>query len=483
MNARAVVLTALLAALTPAASLHAQATEELCDLLPNPTRTLNISNRGTPFESWYVTEAVFACPGGRRIAGQTATYSVASGQITLNGNVEVDDPERSLRSQFAQFFTETEQLHARTGVVLREKQNGSVIMSELLDIYQETPERESLLIATGGRPRAILFQTPDTADVARDDPSVDILPRQAPGSARDSTVLDAQEIRITGGRSFRGTGTAVLQRDSLTATGHAIEFSDATRTLDVMGDGVVQLPTQQLRGDSITATLSEQDEIEDVLARQGASLHAEDLDVTAPAIRLLFASGGVERLIAMPWEPPPGTEPGARPHVLSEAFTLDADSIDVLAPGQQITAAVAIGDARGERVLPDSLQALLPDAAPEVLALLTRDWIRGDTVRARFAPNPRAETDTTAAATVMEQLAAHGQQAQSMYSVRDEDDPQAGLSFNYLLSSYIEVNFLDGQVSTVSAAGDARGVYLQPEEAARASGSTTVGAAPPPRRP
>jgi hypothetical protein len=104
-------------------------------------------------------------------------------------------------------------------------------------------------------------------------------------------------------------------------------------------------------------------------------------------------------------------------------------------------------------------------------------------VRARFAPNPRAETDTTAAATVMEQLAAHGQQAQSMYSVRDEDDPQAGLSFNYLLSSYIEVNFLDGQVSTVSAAGDARGVYLQPEEAARASGSTTVGAAPPPRRP
>jgi hypothetical protein len=299
--------------------------------------------------------------------------------------------------------------------------------------------------------------------------------------ARDSTVLDAQEIRITGGRSFRGTGSAVMRRDSLTATGHAIEFNDATRRLDVMGEALVQLPTQELRGDTITATVDEQDQIDDVLALHDASLQAEDLDVTAPAIRLLFANGGVERLVAMNWESAPGAAPGARPHVESDEFNMDADSIDVLAPEQQITAAVAIGNARGERVLPDSLQALLPDVAPEVLALLSRDWMRGDTVRARFVPNPRAEADTTAPATVMEQLTAHGDQAQSMYSVRDDDDPEAKLSFNYLLSSYIEVNFVDGEVSTVSAAGDARGIYLQPAEAARATSSSTVGAATPPR--
>src|SRR5690606_5780844 len=103
------------------------------------------------------------------------------------------------------------------------------------------------------------------------------------------------------------------------------------------------------------------------------------------------------------------------------------------------------------------LRALIPEAAPEVMALLGSDWLRGDTVRARFAPNPAADTDTTAAATIMEQLSATGDQAQSMYSVRDENDPEAGLSFNYLRSTYIEVNFEDGVVSTVSAAGDARG--------------------------
>jgi hypothetical protein len=296
-------------------------------------------------------------------------------------------------------------------------------------------------------------------------------------------VLDAAEIRIQGEESFRGTGNAVLTRDSLTARGHAIEFSDVSRRLNVMGAAIVQLPRQQLQGDTIVATVNEQDEVEEVLARHNASLDAEELDVTAPAIRLMFAGGGVERLVAMSWPPAPGRTAGARPHVESEDFVLDADSIDVLAPGQQLSSAVAIGNARGERPLPDSVRSLLREADSAVLALLSADWIRGDTVRARFAPNPRAETDSTAAATVMEQLAAHGQQAQSMYSVRDEDDPTAKLSFNYLLSSYIEVNFAEGSVSVVSAAGDARGVYLQPAEAARATRSGAVSAAAARRRP
>lgn len=479
MKIAAVVLTVLAAALAPSSAAHGQETGD-CVLLDNPTREVQFRNRGTPFETWYVTQAEFVCEGSRRIVAQTATYSVAAGQITLNGAVEVDDPDRSLRSEFAQYFTETEQLHARTNVVLREKRNGSVIMSELLDLYQETPQRESLLVATGGRPRAIMYQQPDTAPVAP--LAAEPLEAGAAGVPRDSTILDAQEIRITGGRSFRGTGNAVLQRDSLTATGNAIEFDDASRRMDVMGSAVVTLPTQELRGDSITATVDEQDQIDDVLARHAASLRAEDLNVTAPAIRLMFANGGIARLVAMNWEGAPGTSPGTRPHVESDEFVLDADSIDVLAPEQTLTAAVAIGNARGERVLPDSVRALLPEASDEVLALLSRDWMRGDTVRARFAPNPRAETDSTAAATVMEQLAAHGQQAQSMYSVRDENEPETKLSFNYLLSSYIEVNFRDGEVSTVSAAGDARGVYLQPAEAAQAAGASTVGAATPQRR-
>lgn len=442
-----------------------------CTLVDDPNRTVNVTNRGTPFESWFITDAVFDCDGGRHIVAQTATYSVAGGQITLNGAVRVDDPEQTLTSEFAQYFTETRQLHARTNVVLRETGTGSVISSELLDVYQETPERDGLVIATGGSPRAVLFQPADSAAPAAPD-----------AAARDSTILTAREIRIMGEESFRGTGNAVLRRDSLTARGNAIEYSQENRRLDVMGDADVELPDQELLGDTIIAIIDEQDQIESVLAKHDAELQAEDLNVTAPAIRLLFENGGVTRLVALLWEPAPGTASIARPHVESETFVLDADSIDVLAPHQQITEAVAIGNARGERILPDSLSALLPEASPEVTALLSSDWMRGDTVRARFAPNPLAQTDSTADATVMEQLSAHGNQAQSMYSVRDENDAAAKLSFNYLVSSYIEVNFADGEVSTVSAAGDAKGVYLQPAEAARAAQTGTVGLATPVRR-
>ena len=499
MRVRYGVPCLLALALASATEVDAQETSK-CDLLDNPTRTFRISNEGTPYESWYITEAVFVCEGGRRLVADVATYSVERAQITLTGSVEVDDPQSTLRSEFAQYFVDTEQLHARTNVVLRETRDGSVIRSEQLDIYQETPERESLLIATGGRPRAIMFQQPGTDGGRRADgealpAAADTLPSftdTPPSGDRrqlrplptrpDSTILDAQEIRITGGHTLRGTGTAVLRRDSMTATGHAIEFGEESGRLHVMGDGVVELPTQQLRGDTIAATVNDQNDIDDVLAIHGASLVAEDLSITAPAIRLMWANDGIERLVAMNWAPPPGASAGARPHVESDAFNLDADSIDVLAPGQQITEAVAIGDARGERVLPDSLQALLPEAAPEVLALLSRDWMRGDTVRARFAPNPAAETDSTASSTIMEQLAAHGQLAQSMYSIRDEDEPDARLSFNYLVSSYIEVNFAAGEVGTVKAAGDARGVYLQPAEAAAAASNGVVGVAETRRR-
>src|SRR5690606_25867948 len=185
MRLKAVVLTALCAALgaalATAAPASAQAAEELCDLLPNPTRTFNITNGDTPAESWYVTEADFVCPGGRRLIAQTATYSLAAGQITLNGNVQVDDAESTLRSEVAPYLAETEQLHARTNVVLRETRNGSVITSELLDVYQETPERESLLVATGGRPRAIIFQQGGVGPEA--------------GSAADAAVADEVPAR------------------------------------------------------------------------------------------------------------------------------------------------------------------------------------------------------------------------------------------------------------------------------------------------
>jgi hypothetical protein len=157
---------------------------------------------------------------------------------------------------------------------------------------------------------------------------------------------------------------------------------------------------------------------------------------------------------------------------------MEADSIDVLAPEQQIREAVAIGNARGERVTPDSLKRYLPEVAPDDAALIANDWMRGDTVRAFFITNPEAATNPNASDRIMERLLATGAPAQSMYRMRDEENPTLKLSINYLVASQIEVTFHEGAASLLRASGDARGVYLQPEEAARRTrvgGATPVG--------
>ena len=157
---------------------------------------------------------------------------------------------------------------------------------------------------------------------------------------------------------------------------------------------------------------------------------------------------------------------------------MEADSIDVVAPAQQIREAVAIGSAYGERVTPDSLRKYLPEASPDAAALIANDWMRGDTVRAFFMANPAKATDPGASDRIMERLFASGTPAQSMYRMRDEGNPSLKLSINYLVASQIEVTFHEGAASLLRASGDAKGVYLQPEEAARrtrAGGATPGG--------
>jgi hypothetical protein len=196
--------------------------------------------------------------------------------------------------------------------------------------------------------------------------------------------------------------------------------------------------------------------------------------LTAPAARLFFDSTGVNRLIAMNWQTLPGAVEPPRPHVENEQFRMDADSIDVVAPEQRITEAIAIGSAYGERVTPDSLKALLPEADTTVMKLIANDWMRGDTVRAFFTDNPRAAQDSTAPDRTMDRLLALGSPAQSMYRMRNGESPDEKLSINYMVGTAIEVQFRDGAVELVYSP-DAVGVFLQPADAARRAGGNPGG--------
>jgi lipopolysaccharide export system protein LptA len=454
MRVPATVRIGLLAALLPAGA----AAQGDCEIISSGTTTGQ--NQGTPQEVLSITHPVVHCAGGRRLRADYAVLSQASGQLNLLGNVHFQDSARTLTSTNAQYFSRQRILTASGNAVLVHGATNSVIRGEQVEYHEAGPQRpESLVRAMGGQPRAVLRSE----------------------TRPDSTTLDAQQIEIFGEQRLRGTGSAVLIRDSLRAVGQVIEYGQDTRELQVTGPRArVEVPRYELYGDSITAHLGEDDQIRDVLTRHTAQLWSADLDLTAPAAKLFFENGGVTRVVAMNWPLLPGAEPAARPHVENEQFRMDADSLDVLAPQQNVTEAVAIGSAYGERLTPDSLKPLLPEAEPEVMKLIANDWMRGDTVRAFFVDNPAAAQDTAAPARLMERLLAIGAPAQSMYRMRDEAAPEAKLSINYLVGTAIEVRFRAGEVAEVISP-DAVGVFLEPADAARrARGNRTGGGSGPP---
>jgi lipopolysaccharide export system protein LptA len=456
MDARTALRIGLLATLLPTAA----AAQGDCDIIQSGTTS--VQNQGSPQEVVSITVPVVSCAGGRRLRADYAVLSRASGMLNLLGNVQFQDSARTLNSTNAQYFSNQRILIASGNAVLTHQATNSVIRGEQVEYHEAGAQRaESLVRAMGGTPRAVLRRE----------------------TRPDSTTLDAQQIEIFGEQRLRGTGNAVLTRDSLRGVAQTIEYGQDTRQLQLTGPRArVEVPRYELYGDSITAEMTEQEQIRDVLTRHNAQLWSAQLDLTAPAARLFFDSAGVNRVIAMNWPAVAGAQPAARPHVENQELRLDADSLDVLAPQQKITVAVAIGDAYGERLTPDSLKPLLPEAEPDVARLIANDWMRGDTVRAFFVDNPKAVQDTAAPARIMERLLALGDPAQSMYRMRDEDKPQAKLSISYLVGTAIEVRFLAGEVDQVISP-NAVGVFLQPAEAARAANTNRNGGSSPRRRP
>jgi lipopolysaccharide export system protein LptA len=463
---RQVLLTAILLVLGGVDGLAAQGVA--CNLIEREGGEAIISNAGQQTEFGIIFRAHFICDGGRRtIIADTATYSRASGQIELFGRVEVSDPERIMRSARATYFAQIRQLAARGDVVVTDRQTGSVIRGDVLNFLEQTPERsESQLTvtATEGLARAVLLRD-----------------RAAQPGVRDTTRVDASVIYIVGDRLFRGLGRAVMTRDSLRASGSAIEYEQEAGSLQVSGGARVELPNYELSGDSISAVLGEDEQLREVLSRHQSVLNSEDLQVTASAIRLYFEDGGVNRLVAMNWPHVMYGQQAERPKAWSAEFRMEADSLDVLAPGQQLAEAAAIGAAYVERITPDSLRALLPEADASVLALIGNDWVRGDTVRAFFTEGPPA-ADGSESERVLERLWTAGQPAQTMHRTRDENGPaDARLSIAYLVGREVEVTFNGGAVTAVTASEDVRGVYLQPAEVARRTGAGR-GAIPPEQR-
>lgn len=466
----------------------------------------------------------YRCADGARVLADSAIVFEAQDRVSLFGSVSYLDPETELQADRAFYLSREGQLNAWENVVVRDLINGAVITGEELVLYRASEVRVmDRMTVRGGNPHARIriiqggrddgVETPpgeDVADLVDGTGMIDeqeasavsdssATPEEVPTEAADTLVydVDAERFILEGRRFFRAAGRVVVHRDSLEAFGDSLDFDQEARVMHLVDNARVVDPMFELSARTVSMlTGASGDEI---LAREKADLVADAVDLDAPSIRMFTQDGVLARLVAMRTVPElPGSdiddeliglsegdrqrlsalrrepipasgrspteqtedEELSRPTAVAEDFTLWADSIDVLSPGQVLTQVIAVGRARGETV-PDSVQGPVGIDAP-----LWRDWIEGDTIIADFQP---PATDTAAAAGRgrgrLRQLTARGN-GRSQYQMAPSDTTAAGpgsaKALHYVLADVIRIYFQDGEVSHMEVEGQVDGYHLEP---------------------
>ncbi|NNK63192.1 MAG: hypothetical protein HKO98_08245, partial [Gemmatimonadetes bacterium] len=444
-----------------------------CSVLPG---TSNVTSFGT--NSGRVTHMStprLRCVDGRYIEADSLVHYEVSGYTNMLGRVVFRADGRELRAAEAQYFENIGRLEAEGDVRLRELERGTVITGQdLLYLRAGVQRPQEQLTVTGDRPRAVLYPRRDTL--------------RTPDVELDSVApyeIVADRIYLVGDQFLQAQGTVGVVRDSLLAFSDSLSYDQVGGALDLVGrparvvEGELDLSGNRLR------ILLPGDVIEEVTAREDAVLDTDSLDVTAPFIRIFMAEGVFDRLVAsVPADaeadagvnpaavPAPTVDPALpdsaaidsvppiRARAVGNSITMDADSLDVIAPAQRLERMTAIGSARAVSTVRDTLNT--SDTPEDIL----HDWIEGDTVRAAFAP--QETEDGTDVNYVLESLEAR-LNARSLYRLEPDSVQRADttafrgrLPVNYTEADGILLFFADGEVTRMEWVGLRRGIQLQP---------------------
>jgi hypothetical protein len=206
--------------------------------------------------------------------------------------------------------------------------------------------------------------------------------------------------------------------------------------------------------------------LERVLARGNASAISEDMTLRSDTILLRVQDDLLQHAVA--WG-----RGGAR--AVSPTQTITADSITAAMPAQRVRTVTASRRAFAE-AKPDTTRVRTSET----------DWLRGDTIHARFdTVATAAPTDTARRQPEIKQLVAQGN-ASSLYHMPPSDSTAREPAINYVTGEIITIAFDSQRVARVTVAGQRAGLYLEPGDSVSAAPPAPArqqqpGAAPPPR--
>ncbi len=458
----------------------------------------------------------YRCDDGVRIQGDSAVVFEASNQIHLFGDVRFADQTSELRADSAFYFGEDRQLRAWGSVRVEDHESGTIITGSSLNYFRASSIRaldrlevyEGQPHATVRPPRPAPAPAPDSSDTATPDSSNNApAPSNAPatdsGSAEAGDAeaeaqapyeIDADHFVLEGRRIFTARNDVFVTRDSLAIRGDTLIYDLQRGVMTVEGNARVEEQDFELTAPWLTAQPREGGDV--VLARGGAQLTGGNMLMLAPAIRVFLAQGVAHRLVALRRPPAEdeaeltetdmaGLSPGdqarlqdlferqagaldqageddVQPSVSTSAFSLWADSIEVVAPGQALDVVNAVGAARAET---DANRAVQGWNAPEIAA---SDWMTGDTIIAHFVPGAAPAPGEPPAAR-LETLTASGS-AISFYRLApadtleaDEDAEAAPApALHYVAGDRITVLLEGGEVVEMDVEGQTVGHHWEP---------------------
>lgn len=365
---------------------------------------------------------VLVCRGTTIRIRSDSLASYASQIVEFIGNVRYSDSSMSMTADRGTYRRDGERWEARGNVVTRSTA-GSTLRGPSLDYLRVLP---------GQRPAAEVFA------VGR--PTIDYVPRDSTGKPQEPYVIVGDRVRMQGDDRLWAGGRVTVDRSDLAASADSMRLdTGAGQDGALVGSALIRgigKDSFSLAGRQIDLML-EESELTYVQADGDARATSADWVLTADTVALDVNDRVLEQTLA--WGA------SARPHAVSADYEILADSLALDTPAKELTEARAFGTAW--------VATGADSAGPE------RDWLRGDTVIARFAPADSAGVERTTLQRVEARVG-----ASSYYRVHNPDRPDLP-SLNYARGDRIVVRMRadsTGGVERVDIAGKVDGVQLEP---------------------
>ncbi|HEX5003984.1 MAG TPA: hypothetical protein VFV65_01645 [Gemmatimonadales bacterium] len=353
--------------------------------------------------------------------------SYASQVIEFIGNVRYEDSSMVMTADRGTYRRDGERWEARGNVVTRNT-GGSSLRGPALDYFRVVPGlRDTVEVFAPGRP------------------TIDYVPHDSSGVAQEPYVIVGDRVRMKGEDRLWAGGRVTIDRSDVAASADSMRLDtgagqDGALVRNALVRGLGQDPFS-LAGSQIDLTL-EKNDLTFVQANGAGKAVSADWTLDADSIGLDVNARMLEQTTA--W----GT--AGRPHAVSATYEIRADSLALDTPEKVLREARAFGNAWV--------------ASGEDTTASRRDWLRGDTVTARFATIDSAGKSKTVVSRIES-----WKDASSFYQVWDPARPGVP-SLNYARGNRILVLMKQepgGGVERVEIQGQVDGVQLEPKAAAQ----------------